>query len=341
MKKSTIIALCVISNLNGMDQPAKREPREWPAKEYSKGNKNQIACFSQWMEKYKIPTQDKTIVSFGCGTGEIEAELAKKARHVHGTDASNNMIDHAKKTHGNRANNLFFTHCFAEDFTSQPVYDLALASCCFHWFADQPKAVKAIANSLKSEGLFFANIDTATNAKPLGLVAYEEMMNDYPIINNVLSILPNPTGSTHPTYGELHIMLFDAGLTDIKSSVETYDCIMTEEELRQMQLPILLSSPGAQTLINTTSDNWLAQKAANSAFWWISMSDEEKQQHNAPFFPESNNPLVQKIRTNDFCRYLFNNFLNRFKSKMQKNEDGTYTWKYETTIICAQKKDNS
>ena len=338
MKKYIIVTiLCTLATLNSMDQPPAREPREWMAKEYADGNKKQIACFSYWLEKHEIPIEGKSLVSCGCGPGELEAELAKKARHVHGIDASKNMIDYAKKTHGKLANNLFFTHCFAEDFRSQPVYDLALASCCFDLLADQPNALQAIASSLKYGGSFFANIETTSNQKSPGLLVFEDMKRDIPIIGRLLSMLPNPTGSTHPTYGDLHIMLFAAGLTDIKSSIETYDLTMTEQEWRKAQLALLLSSPGAQMVINSTAEG-VGYAASEGAFWWISMSEEEKQQHDAPFFPESNHELIQKIRVNNLCRYLFNNYFNRCLTKMQKNEDGTYTWKYETTIILAQKK---
>jgi hypothetical protein len=68
------------------------------------------------------------------------------------------------------------------------------------------------------------------------------------------------------------------------------------------------------------------------------MSSEEKTEHDNFFFPESNHELIQKIRTNDFCRYLFNNFLRRCLTKLQKNDDSTYTWKYETTLFTAEKK---
>lgn len=321
-----------------MDQLTKREPREWPAQEYFESKK--LPAFPLWLEKYEICTNG-SIVSAGCGLGDLEADLAPNARHVLGIDASEKMISHAKKTHLPNKGNLFFKHCFAEDFPSQPVYDLAIASSCFNLFEDQPKAVKAIAKSLRNNGIFFANIETQSNQKSPGDIVFEELKQDYPVIRPILAMLPNPTGSYQPTYGELHIMLMEAYLTDIKSAVETYDWTMTAEEWRKAQLPLLLSRPGTQTLINLTSDNYVTKKAAEYAFWWISMSDEEKQQHDAPFFPESSNPLVEKIRNNDFCRYLFNNYFNRFLSKLQKNEDDTYTWKYETTIIIAQKKDNS
>ncbi len=339
MKLIIIISACLASIVNGAEQL--RDRPSLP-KEYALRNKYQIECFSHWLKKHDIPIEGKAIISFDCYTGELEDILAEKAKRVHGISPSRKMIDYAHKTHAQETHtqktNLSFAHCFPEDFSSPTSYDLAIASSCFQFFEDKPKAIHAIANSLKSNGLFFANIETQDNSKPLGIAVFEEMKCDVPIIGTLLAMLPNPTGSSQPTYGELHVWLTEAGFTNIKPKIESYDWTMTAEEWRKIQLPLLLSTPGAQILVNSTSDNWYAKKASEGAFWWITMSLKEKEEHDAPFFPESNHELIQKIRTNDFCRYLFNNFLRRYLDKLQNNGDGTYTWKYKTTIILAQKK---
>jgi len=90
--------------------------------------------------------------------------------------------------------------------------------------------------------------------------------------------------------------------------------------------------------VNSTSDNWYARKASEWAFRLVNMSPEEQEEHDAPFFPESNHELVEKIRKNKFCLYLFNNFLRRCLYKLKDNKNGTYTWNYQTTIIKATKK---
>lgn len=336
MKKLAIIAICIAHVLQCAEQSSSRN-RPGMGVEYAQGNKYQIECFSHWLKKHNIPVEDRSIISYGCGTGEIEKNLSECAKSVHAIDASKDMIDYAKSTHSH-TKNLSFQHCFAEDFKTPTSYDLAIASCCFHWFEDKPKALQAIANSLKSQGIFFANIETNSNPKPFGITVFEEMKHDVPIIGSLLSMLPNPTGSSHPTHGDLHVMFTKAGFTNITSKKESYDWTMTAQEWRTAQLPLLLTTPGAQMLVNSTSDNWYAKKASEAAFWCITMSPEEEMEHNNLFFPESNHELIQKIRTNDFCRYLFNNFLRRCLTKLQNNDDGTYTWKYETTLFTAEKK---
>lgn len=338
MKKHIVItALCALATLNGMDKAATRAPREWPAPEYAKGNQPQIACFESLLKR--VETEGKDIVSFGCGTGEIEAKLAQNALSVHGTDASKKMIDYAQQTHLTQdRGNLSFEHCFVEDFKTNKLHDLAFTASCFHWFEDKPKALKAISNSLRPGGFFLANIETSDNPKPFALVAKEEMLAEHPYVEKLLSVVSNPTGSSYLTTQELHDLLEQENFENVQSTVESFDFTMTEEEWRTYQLPILLSTPGAQAIINTTSDNSWKQYASDWAYWAITKSPEEQKQHDASFFPNSSDELVKKIRKNDFCRYFFNHFLNRCIKKLQDNGNGTYTWKYETTVILAQKK---
>src|SRR5258708_32116264 len=91
MKKHTIIALCIITSLNGMEQSLitkpQREPREWDAQAYDEGNIFQTKAFLHFLEKNKIETENKIILDVGCGTGTIAANLAEKAIYVHGIDA--------------------------------------------------------------------------------------------------------------------------------------------------------------------------------------------------------------------------------------------------------------
>src|SRR5206468_2570993 len=96
----------------------------------------QTAAFLYFLQKNNIKTENRTILDVGCGTAKITAQLANKATHIHGFDASKNMIDFARDKYGH-IKKLSFEHAFAEDFTSPNLYQLALASFCVHWFEDQ------------------------------------------------------------------------------------------------------------------------------------------------------------------------------------------------------------
>ena len=346
MKKYIILALSLCAPLHCMElqQPKASyipvsDPQEWPAEEYARGNKNQIACFSALLDKHAIETKNKTILSIGCGTGEIEAKLAQNATYVHGIDASNNQIKYAQEHYSTA--NLSFAPCFAENFETIDQYELAIMSCCFHLFKNKPQALQRISDSLEPHGLLFTNIETANHPTPFSKTVLKEMMDDITLVGSLLSALPDPIGSTRPTLEELYTMFDDAGFVIVKKQEESFNWTMSEQEWRQMQLPLILCSPGAQTLINLTSpDQYIKNKLSEGVFSLIqqNMTKAEQEQHDQPFFPESSNELVCKVRDNNFCRYLFNNFLNRILTKLHKNEDGTYSWRYCTTAILATKK---
>lgn len=340
MNKKLFIILGVFSTINGMDLPV-RIPREWPAEEYANGgNTKQVANFIDLLNRHQIDTRIDNVISFGCGTGEIEKYVAQKAKTVHGIDASENMINVAR-TNQSKINNLTFEHCFAEDFKTKQHYDLALMSCCFHWFENKKQALERISDSLRMHGKLFTNIETESNPIPFGIAVYEDMKRDVPLIGTLLAALPNPTGSARLTDTELRDMLYHTNFEILRYQTESFDWTMTEQEWRKTQLPLLLSTPGAQSLINATSENnWITNTTTESFFYYMiqgKMTPKELKQHNEPFFPESSNEFVVKLRKNNFCRYLFNNFLNRCLTKFTKNLDGTYTYTYSTTAILAKK----
>jgi cyclopropane fatty-acyl-phospholipid synthase-like methyltransferase len=49
------------------------------------------------LDRWKVTGTEKTVLDIGCGIGRIAAELAPRARNVHGVDVSRNMINIALK----------------------------------------------------------------------------------------------------------------------------------------------------------------------------------------------------------------------------------------------------
>jgi trans-aconitate methyltransferase len=231
-----------------MEQPLlehkpQREPREWDAYAYENGNDFQTTAFLYFLDQNKITIENRTIFDFGCGTGKLSAEIAKKATHVHGTDASKNMIDFAINKYGH-IKNLSFEHCFAEDFQSLNLRQLAVASFCVHWIEDKKCAFQRIHDSLAPNGEFFANVRTSDNL-PLEIIVATEMM---PYITQTISFLTNKTalelsGSSYPSRNELFIMLKETGFDILKLEEQSYYHEISEDELRILQWPIISSRP--------------------------------------------------------------------------------------------------
>jgi len=249
MRKHLILAFSLYAPLHCMEQPlithkSDREPREWDAQAYDEGNKLQTSTFLHFLKTYNIKTEQLTILDVGCGTGKITAQLAEKATHIHGFDASKNMIDFARNKYGH-LKNVSFEHAFAEDFTSPNLKQLALASYCIHWFEDKKQAFQRIHDSLEIGGEFFATIKTSDNPLPMNLIVATEMM---PLVETMVSFATGKSlleliGSSYPSHEEFNAMLCETGFEIIKSEEQSFDCIMDEDELRKLQWPIVSSRP--------------------------------------------------------------------------------------------------
>lgn len=333
--KKYLIALCTVGSIYAA------EPRHSSSliELYCESNRNQENFFLACLETAGVSLTNKSVVSIGCNTGGIEYHLATSTflQSMHAIDADEHIITFCQKKYQNLPKLSFLRSC-PEDFRTRNVYDLALASSRFNEFQDKTKAIASIHGCLKKGGHFFAHIETSTNKESFMTQAYHDMIASVPFIGTLLKNISDPTNDSRLDYGELCIMLSQAGFEIKKADYKSYDCDMTADEWRKMLLPLFLSTPQAQYIITTISDNWFAQKSSQVAFGWIRMSPEEKQQHETPFFPEIKDELVEKIGKNDFLRYIFNKYLNFCFNHMQKNDDGTYTWTYETTVILTQKK---
>jgi SAM-dependent methyltransferase len=316
-------------------------PQEWPAEEYAKGNQYQTNCFANLLKKHDIKVYDRTVLSVGCGTGEIEERLAKLgATHVHGIDASRNMVEYAHNKY-HAIPNLSFEHCFAENFDSTEPYDIALMASSFSFVKNKPLALQRISNSLHIDSILFANIETDAHPESFDIIVLNEMINDIPILRGLLSSLSDPIGRSRPTEIELEDIFSEAGLDMISAAEESFTWTMTEEQWKQTLLPLILSSPAAQKLIALTEESDVISNNISEAQFAMmkeDMTKEEQRQHRRRFFPESNDKLVCKVRKNNFCKYLLNNYFNRCFAKLRQNENGTYTWKYHTTAIMAVKR---
>jgi ubiquinone/menaquinone biosynthesis C-methylase UbiE len=177
MKKYTMIglSLCVCAHSMETTTYTIREPREWNAEEYARGNFFQEEAALQFLKESGINLTNKKVLDVGCGTGNITSKIATTAQYVHGIDASKNMIDYAQTTYGNIPN-LSFEHSFAEDFTTEEQYDYALSLFCLHWIEDKQAAFEKINTSLKKNGEVFCTIASSSNPAPFGVAVLKELL---------------------------------------------------------------------------------------------------------------------------------------------------------------------
>jgi len=249
MKKYILITLCILNTLNGMEQQIiKREPREWNAEAYDEGNRLQTTTFLYFLEKNNIEITNKTILDIGCRTGTISAQLAEKATCIHGIDTNKNMIDFARNKY-QHIKNLTFEHFSPEYFTSQKQYDLALASFSIPWIEDKKQALQNIHDSLEVNGELFGIFKTTDNPQPIHFALIHEMM---PLIKEYLPSnaqeISNPLGSSYLSQQEYTNMLQETGFEIILNEEQSFELIMSEDELRKFQWSLFLRRPIIQEL---------------------------------------------------------------------------------------------
>jgi|GEM_PF-1397724 len=303
MKQYIIALIGAINILTCMEQPKVRDACEWNAKDYDDTNIIQEPSFLDFLEQNKIILEKRKILSIGCGTGSMEHIMVteKEAAYVKGIDASKNIIEYAQKTYG-LTDKISFEHCFAEDFISSALYEVAVLSFSLHWIQDKQKALTNIYKALQPNGELFALLLTSNNPKPtsfttaLETMAYFQEMalsqpnKDFPHFNiNDPSMITN---CTYPSQEELNDILQKTGFNIIANRQETFTCTMDEADIRKIHWATFTSKPYTKDL----SDNTM--------------------------------------------KTIFTEFIRRYKEKLSKNEEGRFIDKIYTTLIHARKTAN-
>lgn len=248
MKKIIILSFCLVSALNSMEQQPKREPREWNAQDYAKGNSTQQKASLWLLSEATIDLTNKIVYDGGCGTGNISAIMAQKAKSVHGFDPSSNMIEWAL-LHYDNVPNLSFEQCFAEDFSSPTKCNLFTLFFCLHWIKDKKMVFQRCYDSLESDGELLGNIRTAENGQALGIKVLNEILPELAkIIPNNNNIVQS-TGSSYPTEEALKAMLEEVGFKEISLEKKALDfSFKTTDEVIAFERPVVMSRPFIQSL---------------------------------------------------------------------------------------------
>lgn len=254
MKKKLIFGLCIIQSLYSIS-----ETREWDAHLYAKGNKVQYEAALNFLQQNNINITNKQILDCGCGTGDTSATLAQYAAHVHGFDASKNMIDYAF-TQYNNIPNLTFEHNSAEKFTSEKLYDLAIGFFCFHWFSDKQQALKQISQSLKENGELFFTVQIKGDPRGRRFDIRTEMVAElYPHLSSS-ECMQEKLGRSEPTLEEIKIMLNNAGFKIISCDLQTSYVILPDRQaIEDYQRPVIMSRPFIQEMSLEKREEFFSQ----------------------------------------------------------------------------------
>jgi N-acetylglucosaminyldiphosphoundecaprenol N-acetyl-beta-D-mannosaminyltransferase len=129
--------------------------------EFSQTRKIPLPEFSLFEEALK---DAKKILYIGCGNGRNIPLLAKKNREVVGLDASEGLLEEAKKNSNlqSQASHLKFVHGFAENLPFQnEEFDAVVAFASLHHITSKKKRKKAFSEAyrvLKKDGVFLGTV---------------------------------------------------------------------------------------------------------------------------------------------------------------------------------------
>lgn len=144
-------------------------PREWKSKDYHRLSDPQFGWGLKVLKKLETFSLrgDECILDAGCGSGRVTAELLKifSGAQVTAVDASQNMVDQARKTLAEFGDRVTVEHLDLLDLSLNEKFDVVFSTAVFHWIKDHEKLFANIFRSLRPGGLLLAQCGGGANLK--------------------------------------------------------------------------------------------------------------------------------------------------------------------------------
>ena len=146
-------------------------PREWKSGDYHRLSDPQFGWGVKVLNKLgTFPLRgDEHILDAGCGSGRVTAEILKafpQAR-ITAVDASQNMVDEARKTLAPFAGRVTVDRLDLLDLSVEQSFDVVFSTAVFHWIKDHQKLFNNLFRSLHPGGLLLAQCGGGANLKRL------------------------------------------------------------------------------------------------------------------------------------------------------------------------------
>jgi trans-aconitate 2-methyltransferase len=131
-------------------------PYEFDAKRYEQASAHQQHWGQRLIGELHLAGHEH-ILDLGCGDGRLTAQLAERVPQGHalGIDASQNMIDQARRNHA-RANLEFRLMDINEmDFVDE--FEVTFSNATLHWIKDHQRLLASVHRALRAGGLLRFN----------------------------------------------------------------------------------------------------------------------------------------------------------------------------------------
>lgn len=252
MKKYIILGLCIFNALAGMDPN--------PILTCHKRETLQTPIFMRLLERNKINTEGIVILHPECSTGVLSAKLAEKADRVRGFDQNRNVINFARATYNRK--NLSFKHRHPEKFTTSRLFNLAVIDNYIDYIPDKESLFQRIYDCLPTNnGELFMTISTSDNALYHRNIAAQKMV---PHIQRIIDYLEEDQIvdlmiKQYPSLQDICDMLEESGFEIIKNELYSDYLPMTEKELCELYIPVLMNTAIAEYIPDHCKQTFITQ----------------------------------------------------------------------------------
>ncbi|BBI32256.1 class I SAM-dependent methyltransferase [Cohnella abietis] len=132
-----------------------------------------VSEYGEGIMKMLNPQRGEAIVDFGCGTGDLAAQIAAEGAKVNGIDISPEMIEKAR----NKYPHLSF-HCTdGMRWVPEQTYDAVFSNAALHWMKDEKAAVSSMTAALRSGGRLIAEFGGHRNIEAIISAVKETLIN--------------------------------------------------------------------------------------------------------------------------------------------------------------------
>ena len=133
-------------------------PLDWDSALYESRH-GFVAQYGKALLDFIAPDPRQTILDLGCGTGNLNAELATRAGSVLGVDASASMVERARR----HFPQLDFQVRDALELPFENRFDIVFSNAVFHWIPDHECLLGVIHRALKPHGRLVCEFGAAGN----------------------------------------------------------------------------------------------------------------------------------------------------------------------------------
>ncbi|MCD9022947.1 class I SAM-dependent methyltransferase [Cohnella silvisoli] len=166
-----------------------------------------VSQYGEDLVKWLNPQNGERIVDFGCGTGDLAAQIASLGSEVIGVDISPEMVERAQ----NKYSHLTFQCADGMSWNAEQTYDAVFSNAALHWMKDAEAAIRSMTKGLRPEGRLVVEFGGHRNVEAIVTAVRETLQ-----ARNREDAFVMPW--YFPTVGEYSTLLEKAGL-EVRSAI--------------------------------------------------------------------------------------------------------------------------